>query len=106
MQAKWTVDNRGPDEGEQKRGSQATTFCDGADGNDRGDSSEHALVNGKHQRRNARGTHRWLAVYAPESKVLEVTDVCIGAVAKGERVTPKEPLEGHDSDHRNGKENE
>lgn len=31
-------------------------------------------------------------MYAPESKVLEVTDVCIGAVAKGERVTPKEPL--------------
>lgn len=56
------------------------------------DGREHALVNAKYQSRNTGGTHGWLSLYVPESKVPEVTNVSVGAVAEGERVAPEPPL--------------
>ena len=56
------------------------------------DGGEHALVNTKHECGNTGRTDGRLAIDPPESKVLEVTDVCIGTVAEGERITPEEPL--------------
>lgn len=74
--------------------------------NDIRDSREHALVDTEQQIWDSGAANGWLAKDTSEPDVLQVADISRSIVAEGERVSPEEPLEGHQADGHQGEPDE
>jgi hypothetical protein len=84
------IDNGCPDKDEDDGRKHTTTLGDSANGESRGNSSEHTLENGKEKIGNVAG---FLGKNTLETKVVEISNEFAPGPGKGKRITPEEPLE-------------
>jgi len=86
------IDDGGPDEQEQDRGTHFHALCRSSKGESRGDASKHELENEEGRRRNAGCV--WVSVPANvlADKMGEVSNEWSTGLGKCERIAPEIPL--------------
>ena len=102
----WVINDCRPNEHEDHTRKHTATLSNSSNSKSNSDSSEHALVNGEKEVRDLGGPNGWCCKDISEPNVLQIADVLASCVRKGERVTPKEPLEGNDGCGHDGKPDE
>jgi len=88
------VDDGGPNEHVDDTWQHTASLGYGAHSQSNGNASEHALVNTKHEIRNAAAPNGWRSKHIFEAEVIQSTNKFSGLVRKGQRIAPEEPLEG------------